>query len=204
MTRLAGEVNALSAQSAFLVGEAKAIRDELAHVKATLDEGHQAVLGLRSSIEDLRKPATVSSPAPPPAPPSASAPSPEKMYAAAMASFQAEEHGQAVLEWTDLTRRFPEHPLASNAQYWIGEAYYRQRDFRQALLEFRRVIDGYPKSQQIPEALLKIGLCHRALKDVPRAREAWEQLTAEYPTTSAASQARALLAAAGAAGRSRP
>ena len=204
VTRLAGEVSALSAQSAFLAREAKAVRDELVRIKAAREEDTRAVIGLRSSVEDVRKPAIASPASPAPLPSPAPAPSPEHMYATAMASLQAEEHGQAVLEWTALTRRFPEHPLASNAQYWIAEAYYRQRDFRQALIEFRTVIDGYPRSQQVAEAWLKVGLCHRALKDASRAREAWEHLAAEYPATSAAAEARALLAAAEAAGGTRP
>ena len=197
VTRLAAEVNTLGAQSAFLAGEAKTVRDELARIHAAVEEGNQTVLGLRASLEERPTPATA------PAAPSASVPSPETMYAEAMASFQAEEHGQAIVEWSELTKRFPAHPLASNAQYWIAEAYFRQGDVHQALLEFRKVVDGYPTSQQVPEALLKIGLCHRALKDAPRARAAWEQLAAAYPATSAAVQARALLAAAGGADRPR-
>jgi tol-pal system protein YbgF len=205
VTRLAGEVSALSAQSALLAGEAKAMRDELARVKAARAEDTRAVAGQRSSIEDVPKPSPalpMASTAPGPSP--ASGPSPERTYAAAMANFQAEEYGQAVLEWTDLSRSFPGHPLAANAQYWIAEAYYRQRDFRQALIEFRTVINGHTKSQQVPEAWLKVGLCHRALEDPSRAREAWEHLTAAFPATSAAAEARALLAAAGAGARPRP
>jgi tol-pal system protein YbgF len=113
-----------------------------------------------------------------------------------MASFQAEEPGQAVLEWSGLMQKFPEHPLAASAQYWIGEAYYRQRDFHQAIVEFRKVIDGYANSPQVPEALLKIGLCYRALNDSARARETWEQLSKEFPASNAASQAHALLGGA--------
>ena len=61
--------------------------------------------------------------------------SPEKLYASAMASFRSEDYRQAVLEFRELVDRFPQHPLASNSQYWIGEVSYRQRDFRQALVE---------------------------------------------------------------------
>ena len=205
LARLSGEVKAVDAQSAFLAGEAKAAGEERARVKAALDESDKTLRELRSAVEELSKAAIPPPAAPPVAAPAprSSAPdaSPEQMYAAAMASFQAEEHGQAVLEFTELTRKFPEHPLAANAQYWVGEAYYRQRDFRQALVEFRKVIDGVPKGSQIPDALLKIGLCHRALRDQARAREAWEQVAKEYPGTNAATQARSLLATLGGTGR---
>ena len=97
--------------------------------------------------------------------------------------------------------RFPQHPLASNSQYWVGEVYYRQRDFRQALVEFQKLADGYPQSAQVPEALLKLGLCHRALKDTAAARESFERVVKGYPGTDAASQARTLLSQLGAEGR---
>ena len=181
LARLAGDMKALDAQATFLGGEVKAAGDELVRLRAAMDENNNAIRALRPLVEDRSKPAPAAAP--------------ERIYAAAMASFQAEEHSEAVLEWSELTTRFPAHPLAANAQYWIGEAYYRQKDFRQALLEFRKVIDSYPKSPQIPEALLKIGLCYRAVTDGAHAREVWGQLTKEYPGTNAAAQARLLLAA---------
>jgi tol-pal system protein YbgF len=191
--RLSGEVKALDAQAAFLAGEAKAASEALGRVKATLEESHRELDALRSLVVELsqRAPATTPS-APTPTAPTSDA-SPEKLFAEALASFRAEEHGQAILGFAELTKRFPEHPLASNAQYWIGEAYYRQRDYQQALLEFRKLLDVYPKSPQIPEALLKIGLCYRAFTDVARAREVWEQVTKEYPGTDAAAQARSFI-----------
>jgi tol-pal system protein YbgF len=199
--QLSADIKALEAQSTFLVGEARTASNESQRTATKIEEQNQAIVALRSAIDELRKPAAVPVPPPPPAKPApqSAAPeaSPEQIFASAMTSFQAEEHGQAVLEWTELIRRFPEHPLASSAQYWIGEAYYRQRDFRQAMLEFRRVIDVYPKSAQTPEALLKIGLCQRALRDVAHARETWEQLAKEYPGTNAATQARSLLGGPG-------
>ena len=147
---------------------------------AAVEEQARAVRELRAAVEELAKPAPPPAAAPAPAPEAKPAApraelSAEQLYAAALASFQAEEHGQAVLEFTELTRRFPEHPLASNAQYWVGEAYYRQRDFAQAALEFQKLIDAYPKTPQLPEALLKLGLCYRSLKDPARAREAWRR-----------------------------
>ncbi len=204
LARLSGEMKALDAQSTFVISEVKATGEERARAKAAIDENNKALRELQSTVEGLTKaapPAPAAPSAATPAPSSTPEATPEQMYAAALASFQAEEHGRAVLEFGELTKKFPEHPLASNAQYWIGEAYYRQRDFSQALVEFQKVPDGYPKSPQVPEALLKIGLCHRALKDQTRAREVLEQVAKEYPGTNAASQARSLLSTLEDAGR---
>ena len=215
--KLAEEMKVLNAQSAFFVGEAKEGKEELARVKGALEQNDSAMRGLQSSVEEaLRKAAAAAPPPPPPLPPSpppapplvkpsppppARDVTPERLYASGMASFRADEHGQAVLEFTELTEKFPKHPLAPTAQYWIGEAYYRQRDFRQSLSEFQKVLDLYPQSAQVPDALLKIGLCQRALRDVPRARAAWEQITRDHPGTDAALQARSLLSTLGVSGR---
>ena len=206
--RLAGELKALDAQAAFLVGETKAQAQEREQLKGALQQQDGALRALRSALDETnQKVATLSVPATAPAPVRPSAPSsskestPEKLYATAMTSFRAEEHGQAVLEFTELIDKFPRHALASSAQYWIGEAYYRQRDFNQALAEFQKVPDLYPQSQSVPEALLKVGMCYRALHDVPHARETWEQVVRSHPKSEAAAQARALLASLGPAGR---
>jgi tol-pal system protein YbgF len=206
--RLSGELKALDAQAAFLVGETKAQAQERDQLKGALQQQDGALKALRSALDETnQRVATLGVPPPAPVPARPAAPSaskestPEKLYATAMTSFRAEEHGQAVLEFTELIDKFPRHPLASSAQYWIGEAYYRQRDFNQALAEFQKVPDLYPQSQSVPEALLKVGMCYRALHDVPHAREAWEQVVRAHPKSDAATQARALLASLGPAGR---
>src|SRR5207247_9064458 len=61
---------------------------------------------------------------PPREPQAAQTPGAERVYAAAMATFRAREHGQAVLDRLDFLSRYPKHPLAGAAQYWIGTADY--------------------------------------------------------------------------------
>jgi TolA-binding protein len=75
---------------------------------------------------------------------------PEQAYGAALTTFRAREHGQAVLDFLDFIATYPRHPLVANAQYWIGEAYYAQRDYRQALAEFQKVAPLVPGSPKVP------------------------------------------------------
>jgi tol-pal system protein YbgF len=124
---------------------------------------------------------------------------PEQEYAAALATYRAHEHGQAVIDFLDFIAKYPKHPLAGNAQYWIGEAYWAQRDYRQALVEFEKVFEHGP--QKAPDAQLKIGLCYLRLGDVPRAQQAWQRVVNEYPKSGSASMARSLIATHSAARR---
>ena len=129
---------------------------------------------------------------PAPAAPAVSrAGNPEQEYNAALATFRSREHGQAVLDFTDFIAKYPRHSLAGNAQYWIGEAYWTQRDYRQALVEFDKVSEYGPG--KAPDALLKMGLCHARLRDASRAEQAWQRVIREYPKSEAAGLAQSLL-----------
>jgi tol-pal system protein YbgF len=133
-------------------------------------------------------------PAPLERPRAAQAPSaipPEQAYASALGVFRSREHGQAVLDFLDFIAKYPRHPLSANAQYWIGEAYFAQRDYRQALVEFQKVLEYGPA--KAPDALVKMGLCWVSLRDVRRAQDLWQRAIREYPRTEAAATAQQLL-----------
>src|SRR5215475_7842027 len=144
-------------------------------------------------------PSAAPTPSAPPAPPSTATPTAaaaprnleaERMFAGALARFRAGDDGQAALEFTEFVSQYPTHPQAAASQNYIGDAYYRQRDYRQAATEFQKTVDTYTQPTAVSEALLKIGLCQRALGDMPSARAAWERVVKDFPRTDAARQAR--------------
>ena len=81
---------------------------------------------------------------------------------------------------------FPSSPLADNAQYWLAETYYVQRQFTTALPAFELVVNAYPNSIKLPDALLKIGFCNYELSQWDQARAALERVVREFPDTTAA------------------
>ncbi len=81
---------------------------------------------------------------------------------------------------------FPSSPLSDNAQYWLAETYYVQRQFMAALPAFQVVVDDYPGSSKLPDALLKIGFCNYELQQWEAAREALQRVIREFPATTAA------------------
>src|SRR5205807_1917109 len=185
--------------------DVKALGDEVARLTRRTDAVDAALAATRTTVEALAAPTGAPS-APPPAPivppgkPTPKAPdNPEQEYAAALATYRAREHGQAVIDFLDFIAKYPKHPLAGNAQYWIGEAYWAQRDYRQALVEFEKVFEHGPG--KTPDALLKIGLCHLRLTDLPRAQQAWQRVVSEYPKSESATMARSLIATHSAARR---
>jgi tol-pal system protein YbgF len=166
---------------------------ELSRLRARVEGAEAAVRETRAALET--RPATAAPTSVAAREAAARAAGPEAAYAAALATFRAREHGQAVLEFLDFIGKHPRHPLAANAQYWIGEAYYLQHDYRQALVEFEKVLTSANGGDNVPDALLRIGLTHLHLREPARAREAWQRVVREYPDSDAAARARMLLQA---------
>jgi tol-pal system protein YbgF len=88
--------------------------------------------------------------------------------------------------FTSFLEAFPQSALAANAQYWLAETHYVQREFAAALPEFQKVIDTYPRSDKIADSLLKIGYCNYELQRWNEARTALQRVMREYPGTTAA------------------
>jgi len=169
----------------------------VADMRRALADLHEALEQVRADLA-ARGPRVAPAPASEPAAaarhtPAADDHDAEVRYRQALATFRAREHGQAVLQFLDFLGRYPGHRLAPSAQYWIGEAYYVQRDYRQGLAEFQRVLQMPSRSGKAADALLKIGLCHANLGEPSLAEASWRRLIVEYPQSEAAVRARALL-----------
>src|SRR3989338_2942247 len=89
-------------------------------------------------------------------------PKPDTLYSEALTLAKDKEYSDAIEKFTKFISLFPEHDRAQNAQYWIGEMYYAQKDYERAVLEFNEVVKKYPKGKKVPAALLKQGIAIRA------------------------------------------
>jgi tol-pal system protein YbgF len=110
-------------------------------------------------------------------------------YRTAVELVKTGSHSDAVDGLRAFLRKYPRHDYADNAQYWLGEAFYAQKDYPHALSEFRNVIETYPRGNKVPDALLKVGYCYQALGQTEKARAVLEQVVNLYPKTEPASLA---------------
>lgn len=76
---------------------------------------------------------------------------------------------------------YPNSPLASSAQYWIGEALYAEKDYKAAADEFLVVLKDYKGSDKAPGAALKLGYSFYELKEWEKARKTLEDVIAFFP-----------------------
>lgn len=90
-------------------------------------------------------------------------------------------------------QEYPKHELVVNATYWIGEAYYGEKQYEKAILQFQDVIQKYPKHAKAPAAILKQGLAFGMLGEKATEKALLQKVVAEYPKSSEAKKAEELL-----------
>ncbi|MCK5813975.1 MAG: tol-pal system protein YbgF [Cocleimonas sp.] len=90
--------------------------------------------------------------------------------------------------------KYPESPLAANAQYWVGEIMYSQKNYKGAVDEFVKVLQNYRKSEKASDAAIKLGFSFYELKNWVYARRALEDVNRYFPNTKAATLARQRIA----------
>jgi tol-pal system protein YbgF len=119
------------------------------------------------------------------------------LYKRSLEALRSGRHVEAAAGFREFVKAHPNHDFADNAQYWLGECYYDQKDYPMAMREFRRVVEKYPTGNKVPDALLKVGFAHLALGSTEAGRQTLEQVVRSYPRHEAASLATAKLAELG-------
>lgn len=107
-------------------------------------------------------------------------------YLAAFELLKQERYDMAATAFEQFLVSFPDSELADNAQYWLAESHYASNHFEEALSKFQVVIDDYPRSRKVPDALLKMGYCNYNLERWDAARATLSRVEADYPETTAA------------------
>lgn len=112
--------------------------------------------------------------------------SPKEEYKALLSALRAGEHSEAIAGFRAFVDRHPQSTLADNAQYWLAEAYYDQKQFGVALREFGKVLSLFPKGNKVPDAMLKSAFCLISMKEQERAQGTLKQILSQFPKSNAA------------------
>jgi tol-pal system protein YbgF len=102
----------------------------------------------------------------------------------------------------EFLQKHPKDELAGNAQYWLGETYYAEKRWNDAIVEFQRVIKDHKQSDKVPDALVKIGSSFQAQGDCANALLFFEEVQQSHKSSAAAKTAREK--AAGCTKKARP
>jgi tol-pal system protein YbgF len=205
---LSRRLNEMTSANRAANARAEQLQASIAAVKADVERLTTRVQATEGAVKAVNEAVarSTAAPAAAPAPPPPASPRPapdppkskgigsaESAFAAGLSNFRNREYGQAVLDFLDVVTKHPSHELASTSQFWIGEAYYLQHDYRQALSEFERAIEWPAPNPKVADALLKAGVCYSHLREPTQARHAWRRVVREFPDSPAAAEARILL-----------
>lgn len=117
-------------------------------------------------------------------------PAEKRDFEAALAVFRQGNFAAAATAFAAFNTRYPSSGYLGSSQFWLGNAQYALRDYKEAMASFRALVTRDPNHQRVPEALLSIANCQLELKDNRAARKTLEDLVRDHPKSEAAAAAR--------------
>jgi tol-pal system protein YbgF len=183
-----------------LTEEFRSVREAITDMNARLSKLDAKVTDLANAARTIQNP--------PPAPGTTSAPSgasggpppgasAEATYQAAYRDMTGGNLDLALQEFTDYLKWFPQTDYAPNAQFYIGDIYYRKADLNNAIAAFDAVLERYSENPKSLDARYMKGLALvQAGKPTAAAKE-FRQIVEKYPGTEQAAKAKAQLRSLG-------
>jgi tol-pal system protein YbgF len=116
-----------------------------------------------------------------------------EFFALAQAQEGKGERAMARALYEDFVKRWPSDPRAADAHFRLGELWYGDRRYREAILAYGKVAQDFPRSDKAPDALFRTGESMLALDLRDDARGLFEEVVNRYPRSTAAQRAKARL-----------
>jgi tol-pal system protein YbgF len=183
--RLTEEVRRLGGVLEELAHRLDAIDKALAQQKSDTDARFAALKGsgaldeyeAKKKVEQLKRPA-------------------DKGEFLALAQEQEGKGERAVARelYEEFVKKWPSDQRAADAHFRLGELWYGDRRYREAILEYGKVAQNFPRSDKAPDALLRTGESMLALDLKDDAKGLFEEVGKRYPRSTAAQRAKARLA----------
>lgn len=189
MLDLHRQMELLRAELATLRGANEQLSKELADLQRNLRDDAQSRLSLNERVAQLET-AKVSLDGVE----FMAEPAEKRSFEAALAVFRRGDFAAAKIQFVGFLSRYPVSGYALPALFWLGNAQYATRDYKEAITNFRALIARNPEHLRAPEAVLSIANCQLELKDTKGARKTLVDLIKAYPQSEAAVAAKERLA----------
>lgn len=109
-----------------------------------------------------------------------------RAHDAAMATLRTGDFDKAAAALGNFLQRWPASGYADTARFWLGNALYGQKNYKEAIAAFRAMVTAAPTHPRTPEALLAIANCQIEMKDNRSARRTLDDLIKAHPASEAA------------------
>jgi tol-pal system protein YbgF len=186
------------------------LSDNLEEIKSRIGKLNQQLVDVQNSVQSIDarlaggSPTTApagSAPAPSPGgsptganvPPSGPPVSADTLYSNGLRDLTSGKYDLAQSEFQDYLKYYGDTDLASNAQYWLGEIAYAQKNYELAVQQYDKVINNYPKSFKLQSAHYKRGVALLELGQKNAGIKELREVVKRYPGTEEERRARAKL-----------
>jgi tol-pal system protein YbgF len=191
--------------------QVQGLSDNLEEIKSRLGKLNQQLVDLQNSVQsiDARLAGGTPSAAPggsvpsnaiPPSPsgsaslsPGGPPPSADTLYSNGLRDITSGKYELASSEFQDYLKYYGDTDLASNAQFYLGEISYAQKNYEQAVREYDKVLNNYPKSFKLAPARFKKGMALLELGQKNPGIKELREVVRRYPGTEEERRARAKL-----------
>ncbi len=102
-------------------------------------------------------------------------------YQKAMILFNAEKYPEAIIAFSSFLEQNPDHALAGSAQFYIGESYFIQQEYKLAVVELNRVLVSYDRSPHVASALKRLAQAEDSIKSSEEAKKHRHLLFSLFP-----------------------
>ena len=181
--------------------QVQGLSDNLEEIKSRLGKLNQQLVDLQNSVQSID--AKISGSAPVPATGTATptaggaaagpAPSADTLYSNGLRDITSGKYDLARAEFQDYLKYYGDTDLASNAQFYLGEISFKQKQFADAVASYDKVLTNYPKSFKLAPARLRKGMALIELGQKTGAVREFREVVRRYPGTEEDRQARAKL-----------
>ena len=117
-------------------------------------------------------------------------PAEKRDFEAALAVFRSGKFSDATTAFGTFIKQYPRSGFSPSSRFWLGNAQYATRDYKDAINNFRLMLSETPSHARAPEAALAMANCQIELKDTRTARKTLEDLVRSYPQSEAAMAAK--------------
>src|SRR5882672_11340757 len=191
--------------------QVQGLSDNLEEIKSRLGKLNQQLVDLQNSVQsvDAKISGTAPAPATGTASPTAStagssampagAPSADTLYSNGLRDITSGKYDLARSEFQDYLKYYGDTDLASNAQFYLGEISFKQKQYDQAVTAYDKVLTGYPKSFKLGPARLRKGMALIELVQKTAGIRELREVVKRFPGSDEDRLARAKLKELGAA-----
>ena len=110
----------------------------------------------------------------------------KQAYDLALAAYKDNNLNNAKEKFKNFIQKYPKSSMISNAYFWSGECFFKQKDYNQAAINYLKGYKEAPKGAKSSDSLLKLAISLGELRKTTEACNMLAKLEKEFPNNKTA------------------